>query len=84
MILHNTINSTAGAFFDTFKAVGALIMVFMNFKKTYVFKRPGEKTCRAEQLTKWSVVKEACQHDDGSDRKNIESELPVKEFKWVE
>jgi len=34
MILHNTVNGSAGAFFYAFIATGALVSVFMNFKKT--------------------------------------------------
>ena len=34
MILHNTVNGSAGAFFYTLIATGTPVIIFMDFKKT--------------------------------------------------
>jgi len=56
MVVYNIINGIAGAFFNTLITVSAFFFVFMDFKKAYVLKDPGDKACRTEKVAKWSIV----------------------------
>ena len=59
MIIDNAFNSSTRAFFYAFVTVRAFFFVFMNFKKTYMLKNPGDKTGWTEKLAKWSEVEYA-------------------------
>ena len=48
-----------------------------------MFERPGDEACGAEELAKWSVIKQTCQNDYGNNKKDKDIKCPVEEFEWI-
>ena len=84
MIIDNTFNGSAWAFFYAFVAVRTFFFVFMNFKKTHMLKNPSDKAGWTEKLAKWSEVEYACQYNNGCNNDYVSIDLPMKKFKRVE
>ena len=40
------------------------VFVLDDLKNAYLFKNPGNKSCRTEKVTKWPVVDETCKDND--------------------
>jgi len=57
MVIYDTFNGIARTFFYTFITAIAFLFVFLDSEDTHLLKDPGDKTCRTEKLTKWSVIK---------------------------
>jgi hypothetical protein len=57
MVIYNTLNGITWTFFYTFITAVAFFLVLLDSKDTYMLKKPGDKTCWAEKLAEWSVVK---------------------------
>ncbi len=84
IIIDNTFNSSAWAFFYAFITVCTFFFVFMNFKKTHMLEKPGDKTGWTEKLAKWSEVEYACQNNNGCNNDYVSIELLAKKLKRVE
>ena len=83
MIPENRFDGGAGTIFNAFITTGTFFRIFMNCKDACMLKYPGDKTCRANKMTKGPEVNETGPYNKGYDDNKVGVKMPMEEFKGI-